>query len=185
MTCEFCKDTGHRLTKNFGTGEFHRIKCHCQFDLPLPFVIQPTKMSCGIAALAMVSAKKFHEVRVLFNLAHDWNKDGMGDYHMKAMFEPLGFSYQVRYQCLHRLGGTSREEWPGKPFAPLHIALVQNLPNTGGHYVVWLPDGRVMDPWWGVLPDLSNYPSVEMIYGLWKIPVIEPVKPVVKKGKKK
>lgn len=169
-TCEYCKNTGLRKHKHSGTEEIHTIKCHCQFKLPLPFVIQPSKMSCGIAALAMVSKKDFDEVRGFFNLSHDWNTNGMSDYHIKAMFEPLGFSYQIRYPWLHRLGGTDRTEWPGKPFAPLHIALVRNLPNTGGHYVVWLPDGRVMDPSWGVMPSLENYTKIELIYGLWKIP---------------
>lgn len=170
MSCEYCKGTGRRLTRNFGTGEDHTIKCHCKFKLPLPFVVQPFKMACGIAALAMVSKKTFEEVRVLFDLSHDWRTEGMNRYEIEAMFEPLGFSYQDRYKGQQRLGYTERAEWPGKPFAPVHIALVQNLPNTGGHFVVWLADGRVMDPWWGVIPSLDNYTRVDNIWGLWKIP---------------
>jgi hypothetical protein len=127
-------------------------------------------MSCGIAALAMASGKTFEQVRVLFDLSHDWNTSGMSIHELESMLEPLGFSYQKRHKWQTRLGGTNREEWPGTPFAPLHIVLVQNLPDTGGHYVVWLPDGRVMDPWWGVLPSLENYSRIDNILGLWKIP---------------
>lgn len=175
VTCTYCNDTGHRLTRNFGTDEDHRIRCHCRFELPLKFVIQPYKMGCGIAALAMVSGKTFEEVRVLMDLSHDWCKGGRGMtmYEVEQMLEPLGFSYQSRRLCQSRLGGTERKEWPGKPFAPLHIALVQNLPNTGGHFVVWLEDGRVMDPWWGVIPNIGNYSMVMEVTGIWKIPMGE------------
>jgi hypothetical protein len=168
--CPDCKDEGKRRVLNTGTEEYHSVRCHCQYtDLPIPLVLQAEKSGCGIAAIATVVGKTYKEVRQFIHIDRDFTSDGMYDSEMEDLLEVFGYSWQARGKNQPRLS-TKREVWPPLPFAPLHIAQVKNLPDKRWHYVVMLEDGRVLDPWWGVVQGLHRYPEVCVVHGLWKIP---------------
>lgn len=172
VVCDWCNDTGDRLVLNSTTKEKHKVWCHCKQDLPLKLVIQPEKGGCGIAAVATAAGKTYKEVRQTFRMDRDFTQEGMYDYELYALIEYHGFAMAVRYKNDQRLN-VEREEWPPKPFAPLHIAQVRNLPDNGWHFVVVLADGRVLDPWWGLVVGLHRYPQVGYVLGLYKIPPFE------------
>lgn len=169
VVCEYCKDTGDRLVLNRATNEKHKVKCHCKHDLPFPLVVQPERAGCGIAAVAMLTGKSYQQVRQTFRLDRDFTQDGMYDHELYALLEYHGFAFTVRYKLDQRLN-TQREDWPPKPFAPLHLAQVRNLTDSGWHFVVMLADGKIMDPWWGVISGLHRYPQIGFVMGLYRVP---------------
>lgn len=171
--CPNCDKNNKRRVKNSLTGELHTVRCHCTYDdLQFKNVIQCDSKGCGIAAVAIVAEKPYKEVRQYIHLDRDFTQDGMYDTELEGLLEVFGFSYQSRYKHLARLG-TPREVWPPAPFADSHICQVRNLPDKAYHYVVMQKDGRVLDPWWGVVQGLHRYPEVLQVHGLWKIPVPE------------
>jgi hypothetical protein len=166
--CEMCKGERYLLRVSSGTQETHRIRCPCTYDnLPIAVVFQPEKSGCGIAAVAMVAEKTYAEVRQRCNMAHDFTVDGMGQYEMEDLLIHYGFSYQIITKNHPRLG-SAREVWPPAPWTELAIAQVRNLSNSGYHYVVLLKDGRVLDPWYGVIQGLHRYPDVLCVHGVFK-----------------
>lgn len=179
--CPDCDSNHRRRVKNTLTGELHTVKCHCQYDdLQFKNVIQCDSKGCGIAAVAIVANKTYKEVRQYVHLDRDFAQEGMYDTELEGLLEVFGFSYQNHHKHLARLN-TPREVWPPAPFADAHICRVRNLPNTAWHFVIMQKDGRVIDPWWGVIQGLHRYPEVMQVYGLWKIPV--PVVEVLKEEK--
>jgi hypothetical protein len=171
--CPDCKGEKKRNVRNSGTGEFHTVRCHCQYELPIRMILQKESKGCGIAAVAMAVGKTYEEVRQYMNLDRDFTREGMFDSEMEDLLEIFGFSWQSRGRYRPRLGGT-REVWPSLPFAPLHIVQVKNLPDKAYHFVILLPDGQVMDPWWGVIQGLHRYPQIVQMHGVWKIPTETP-----------
>lgn len=167
--CLDCDGKKTRRVKNTGTGEFHTVRCHCQYELPIKMVLQKEPSGCGIAVVAMVTGKPYEEVRQYIHLDRDFTKEGMYDSELEDLLEVFGFSWQSRGRHQPRLSSV-REVWPSLPFAPLHIVQVKNLPDKRYHYVVLLPDGQVMDPWWGVIQGLHRYPQILQMHGVWKIP---------------
>jgi hypothetical protein len=69
---------------------------------------------------------------------------------VRNVLEHYGFAYQTRYHHLARLC-RDRDVWPCEPWADLHFCEVINTRASGQHAIVLLRDGRVLDPWWGVL----------------------------------
>jgi len=62
-----------------------------------------------------------------------------------------------------------RPRWPPEPFAPVHWALVEVA--AGGHAVVMLDDGSVLDPWDRSRTTLRHpaYLKVHSVTGVWPV----------------
>ena len=167
--CPHCVD-GKRRVLNRGTGEYHGIRCHCQFEgLPLQLVIQPERAGCVLAAVATIVGKSYREVRQCVDLTHDFTEKGTYLNVAQALFDRFGFAYQTRYPYDPRLN-TSRPEWPCEPWADAHLCEVVNLSETGQHAVVLLRDGCVLDPWWGVVQGLHRYSNVVSMTAVYRLP---------------
>lgn len=163
--CEWCADRKFRDVLHRGTGDLHRVSCACQHELPVSFVYQPETNGCGVAVVAMVAGKSYFDVKQYINVQHDFECNGMDVYVLDALLNRLGFLAETRH--LHdSLLRTERAEWPCKPWTDLAICQVRNTRDSGWHYVVLLRDGRVLDPYWGVLQGLHRYPRVASIIGV-------------------
>ncbi len=171
--CPDCTD-GKRRVQHRGTGEYHGVACHCQVaDLPLRLVIQPERMGCVLAAVATVVGKSYGEIRQLVDLSHDFTEQGTFLTVAQSILERLGYAYQLRYSYDPRLN-LSRPEWPCAPWAAVHICEVQNLTETGQHAVVLLRDGRVLDPWWGIVQGLHRYRRVVSMMAVYPVAAPDP-----------
>jgi hypothetical protein len=174
--CSYCGGTQRRLVRNTATGELHGMSCACAHELPVPFVYQPEENGCGIAAVAMATQRSYADVRKLLVMSVDlsgFTDEGVNIGQLDDLLDTLGFAWRARYQNDHRLG-RKRDPWPCAPWADIHLCQVRNLSNTSGHYVVLLGDGRVLDPWWGVIGGLHRYPVVHSIKSLHALPAPTP-----------
>jgi hypothetical protein len=171
-SCSWCAGAKFRLVRHVKTHEQHRMPCACAHDLPIAFIYQPEENGCGIAAVAMATQRPYAEVRKLLLMSVDLSgfvlDDGVNVAQVDEMLEVLGFAWQARYPNLHRLAAP-RPDWPCEPWADVHLCHVRSLSDSGGHYVVMLRDGRVLDPWWGVIGGLHRYPQVHSIKSLHPI----------------
>lgn len=147
---------------------------------------------CGVACLAMVTGKSYEEVRDWFwckawqNAQRDgrtwadlddperqaWERHnfavhGLTDHDLEAFLAENGFAYAKKWSNLWQQRMEDRRpSWPPLPFAEAHIVQVY-LP-SGGHYVVWTADGRVLDPANGEC-DLTGFSSVGYILGVSRL----------------
>lgn len=168
--CTYGCNDGKRLVRHSGTGEHHTTRCMCTYDdLPVQLVLQPEPKGCMIAAVATVVGKTYEEVLQLVDRSHDFTQEGTHQYVIEGVLEHLGWAVQVRQRWQGRLGGTHRDPWPCAPWADLHICQVRNLPDNAEHAVVLLRDGRVLDPWWGVVQGLHRYKSVSWIMACYNV----------------
>lgn len=85
-----------------------------------------------------------------------------------AMIVQIGYAVRRRYRHDARLK-RFRDVWPCAPWADLHWCEVRNTRDSGQHAVVLLRDGRVLDPWWGVLQGLHRYPGVVSIAAVYPV----------------
>lgn len=169
-SCLYCVEGQRRVTHS-ATGEIHTMSCFCTVkDLPVKVVIQPEPSGCGLAALATVAGLTYEDVRSLIHIDRDFTKEGTFESELQSLFDRLGFAWQFRTAFEARLG-TKRAQWPCAPWAPIHLSFVKNLSNNAYHFVVMLKDGRVIDPWWGVVQGLHRYPEVLSIYGMYRVGV--------------
>jgi hypothetical protein len=121
---------------------------------------------CTAAAVAMVLGKTYDEVQRCSRV--DFRKDGCC---IEIWFDYLfqeGFVYHRMYRCVQLQGGIPREVWPPPPFAPVHICLVSTA--LGGHAVVMLENGDVLDPAKEGRFKLSDYAVTYVVYGFWRRP---------------
>lgn len=167
--CPDCRGEKRRKVFHKETREYHRVRCHCTYeDLPLKLVIQPENCGCALAAVATVVGKTYAEVRQYIHMDRDFTQQGTYDNEMLSLLEVFGYSYQSRSRWVSRLDA-EREQWPCEPWADVHLCVVRNLPDTSYHMVVMLRDGRVLDPWWGVVQGLHRYSAVLSIHAVYPI----------------
>lgn len=134
--------------------------------MTVTLVRQTDAYGCGVACLAMVTGCRHEDVRAWFRVkawanarhdgralahgdpgyeaveAHDFSRYGIDHFDTQRYLAEHGFASALKWQT-PRLNET-RPAWPPAPFAPAHICQVLTV--NGGHAVVWLPDGRVLDP---------------------------------------
>lgn len=171
--CTWCSGTKKHRVTHIATGEMHGMPCACvHTDLPIPFLYQEEDCGCGIAALAMATRRSYSEVRRLIVMSEDLSGHtigaGVNVAQVDDILEQLGFAWQARYPSCHRLA-LPRDPWPCAPWADVHLCHVRNLSDSGHHYVVMIRDGRVLDPWWGVVQGLHRYPGVHSIKAVYAI----------------
>jgi hypothetical protein len=132
-------------------------------------VRQEHDYGCGIASLAMVTGDTYDNVRgwLLANwpggtqTPDEWLTKrgihkGIADYYLAAH----GYVWRTVYS------GWKLAPWPPEPFAPVHLACVQQ-PSNNSHYVVMRSDGAVLDPLDGEHKRLTDWPSVYNVQGIW------------------
>lgn len=146
------------------------MPCACTAkDLPVRFVYQPENSGCVVAALAMICGKTYFEMKQYFCAHKDFTVEGASRYEWQDALDAHGFAYQLRFEHQSRLNGAKRSVWPCAPWADLTLCEVMNTRGSGLHAVVLLRDGRVLDPWWGVLQGLHRYPSVTSMTAVYRV----------------
>lgn len=167
--CPDCKGERTMRILHRGTDEMHAVPCACcESDLPLTFVYQPEAMGCCIAAVAMIVGQPYFEVKQYLNVEHDLTTRGTNLGVVADLLDHYGFAVQTRYRHQPRLEG-DRQVWPCEPWADVHFCEVINTRAAGQHAVVLLRDGRVLDPYWGVLQGLHRYPRVVSMTAVFKV----------------
>lgn len=129
----------------------------------------------------MIVRRSYFEVKQLLNVEHDLSCEGINRYEIDSIFDHYGFSIQRRFKHDNRLK-RDRDLWPCAPWADFHWCEVINTRGSGQHAVVLLRDGRVLDPWWGVLQGLHRYPEIVSMAAVYPVPspaiVAQPDAPV-------
>lgn len=172
QACPDCNGSGKRDALHRGTNEVHSVRCACQHELPIKFVYQPETTGCCIAAIAMIVGQSYFDVKQLLHIEHDLACEGLSRYPVDEIFDYYGFAVQRRFRHSNRLK-SERAGWPCAPWADLHWCEVINTRASGQHAVVLLRDGRVLDPWWGVLQGLHRYPEVVSMAAVYRIRAVD------------
>lgn len=134
-------------------------------------------MGCWVAAMAMIVGKSYAEVKA--ETGNTW-QDGGHRWKTEQYLAQHGFAVMPYFDSdqfrqneepnEHGIRLNKRwQQWPFVPFAPVHICLVTSGPTGGGHIVVMLADGRVLDP---ATPDtrrLSEYFETREMIGVWPV----------------
>lgn len=94
---------------------------------------------CPIACVAMLAEVTYQEARTQLG---KWDGGLLGWEHLTNLLKHYGFRHKVDFGY-DRKTNKRPENWP-RPFAPFHVLCIET--RAGGHYVVWLPDGTVLDP---------------------------------------
>lgn len=149
--------------------------------MQITYVQQKHPNGCLVAAVAMILGRTYEdlhdEVRPQIGVwkggkcvagEFDFAKEG---WNMSDAYQVLceaGFAIHSRYKFTW-LGAAEREEWPPKPWAPVHLCeVITSMP----HAVVMLSDGAVLDPNRppGTFPgNLDYYSRVISVTGCWKV----------------
>jgi len=127
-------------------------------------VQQGDRFGCAVACLATVLGRSYEDVRSEIG---DVGRGLTSD--VWAEFLALqGYAVQHAYRT-DQLTNQPRSAWPPRPWAPVHLCLV-DAGGPGGHLVVMLGDGTVLDPAKRSGPwKLEDYPSVMAITGLFYV----------------
>lgn len=150
-------------------------------------VRQEDSNGCGVACLAMVTGQDYRTVRSWFRVRawqnarwdgrtldeltreviepHDFARHGITHWEVQQFLAEHGYASALLWK--DRRPDDPRAVWP-EAFAETHIVSVQVV--TGNHYVVWLSDGRVLDPSGGETT-LSDpcFAGVQHILGVCRI----------------
>jgi hypothetical protein len=134
-------------------------------------VRQEDACGCGIACLAMVTGRTYANVKSWEGFV---GKDVRGEhsgltYHdVMQYLTDHGYATALRFRYFPGCSDTghhTRSPWPTAPYAPAHILSV----NAGRHYVVWLPDGTVLDPQSSEPRGLGEYGDVTYMLGVFRV----------------
>jgi hypothetical protein len=135
--------------------------------MSITYIKQKHPSGCVIASLAMVTGQTYD--KVLSDLKGHWHISGASS----------GVDDDASFQYLSKLGYAIRiiphdyaptetftEEWPPKPFAPIHICSVFN---EGFHAVVMDDKGKIYDPDDKKKKKLSDFHRVYNVVGIYKV----------------
>jgi hypothetical protein len=130
-------------------------------------VAQVDPDGCGIATVAMLLDIAYDDAKR--RLAVPYGRRVIVDSAIDAALLEAGRVVGRRYRY-NPLTGKPREDWPPKPFAPRHYAIVHVA--AGGHAVAMDADGRVLDPWDERRTSLTHpdYVAVDQVVGVWEVP---------------
>ena len=135
--------------------------------MKIEYVAQPNDYGCAIACCAMVLGKTYEETEAA--LAARGHKGGaIYECIWEQFMHEHGFALTRKYYN-DSIRGVPRDEWPPKPWAPVHIALLQAT--AGFHAVVMLADGTVLDPFDRSRTTLHHpdYKKVDFVMGFHRI----------------
>ena len=122
-------------------------------------VRQEHPSGCGIAVLAMLTgqtyAKTLKDYQAHFG-QYDPVTEGIRVTNVPAFLWRHGLFTRT-------VASPDKDgEWPPRPFAPMHACEVNNP--GGGHYVVMLDDGRILDPLDGT--NFKQLTAWEVVYAV-------------------
>lgn len=170
--CIDCSGTLYRLTLNKITQDLIRVPCACNVkDLPLKFVYQRQRSDCLVAATAMAIGKPYRDVLFAYDLTHDFSDEGMHMHAAASILDRYGYAVQWRYATDPRLNYAARNPWPPAPWADVTICDVRTLSEHCDHAIVLLRDGRVLDPYWGVLQGMHRFTKVNSMMAVYAVNV--------------
>lgn len=127
-------------------------------------ILQEDANGCGPACLAMVTGTPYRQVRDWFRVrawqnaqhdgrqltdaeresveAHDFVRNGITHFEIEHYLADHGFASARMFATIRP--DERRDPWPPTPIVDAYICAMQVT--CGTHYVVWLRDGRVLDP---------------------------------------
>lgn len=131
-------------------------------------VQQPNDYGCMIACCAMVVGKTYEQVEAELHARGD-RRGAINEIICEQYIGEHGFAGFKKYKH-DTVANKTRDEWPPRPFAPIHVCLVDVT--AGPHGVVMLADGTVLDPWSEARTTLAHpdYKAVHNVVGYWGIP---------------
>lgn len=131
-------------------------------------VRQEHSHECGIACMAMVMGVTLDEARAAYERVYPGKRgegrgvsEGITYVEIDAVLAEHGFATA---RVWHGPRDSRREVWPPEPFADAHIATV--ILANGGHFVVWLRDGAVLDPNASTPRTIADYPNISSVGGV-------------------
>lgn len=125
-------------------------------------VQQQDRFGCVVACLATILGRSYEDVRSEIG---DPGR-GLTDGTWSEFLANQGYAVQHLYR-VDQLTQAKRSVWPAAPWAPVHLCLV-DAGGPGGHLVVMLPDGTVLDPArFGPPVTLAAYASVMAMTGVF------------------
>lgn len=127
-------------------------------------IMQEDRHGCGAACYAMITGRTYRDAARIFG--KDFQTEGISIHDIDQCLAEDGYAVARKYTHVR---GVDRDEWPVKPFAPIH--LVQVSSPLGAHFVVMLANGMVLDPVSSVPHDsLQDYEKVWNITGIVALP---------------
>lgn len=134
-------------------------------------VRQKQPFGCTAASLAMILGCTYEEAAS--KLATDpsiFDTQGSGYHVMESQLVNHGFAVSRKWR-IFQPGNQQREQWPCEPFAALHWCEVI-AGQRGGHAVIMLNDGTVLDPMSDEPKRLTDYSEVNFVAAI--IPLAQP-----------
>jgi hypothetical protein len=124
-------------------------------------VLQEDAYGCGLACIAMVTGQTYQAVLADFT----YRDHGITDWSLRDYLGDKGYATIWKHPC-RMSTNTMRENWPPALWADVHIAQVY-LP-AGGHFIVVLRDGTVLDPATTQPRRWEDYPNVGNIGAIYE-----------------
>jgi hypothetical protein len=139
----------------------------------IQYIAQPNGYGCAIACVAMIVGKPYDELEswlLAQGLPRARMEQGLWEGQWMEALDRHGFVYVRRYRCDAFINGQQRDEWPPRPFAPVHVCTADVA--AGHHAFVMLGDGSVLDPFKRERTNISHpdYRQVDSVTGVWRRP---------------
>jgi hypothetical protein len=131
--------------------------------MEIKWVGQEDAWGCSQAAVAMVVGKTYQEVKAFWdNDDSDYfKKHGKSFYDFDQQLAAYGYATARIYS---NFKGKPRSDWPPAPFGEIHLCTVMvSESSPGGHIVVMLKDGTVLDPLSPEPKSLTDYWRVDNV----------------------
>ena len=132
------------------------------------YMRQRSDDDCGITAIAMATGSDYDAVRA------EIGRNSINQTDFEEWCRSHGYAWQIVYQ--NHVGPDrrfhKREEWPPRPFAPVHVCQVKATRDL--HFTVMDGDGVVFDPWSEERKSLTHpdYRELHWVMGLFKLPLL-------------
>lgn len=132
----------------------------------MQWIKQEHARGCGVAAVAMILNKTYHEVHKDFLYVDDETGGRVREF--DAYLAQHGYAIARRYQWKH--DGTKVDQWPPVPFAKVHFCeVVVSKDSPCAHLVVMLEDGKVLDPLCSETKLLTDYHDIYHVAAVVRI----------------
>jgi hypothetical protein len=120
------------------------------------WVRQEDERGCGPACFAMLTNRTY--AGAVSMLRGKFERQGISHFELDQYLAEEGYAVARRYL---RVAGADRKAWPVAPFADVHLCQVRTA--GGGHFVLMLRDGTVLDPLDPTPTRLDAYVQVDNI----------------------
>lgn len=121
----------------------------------IKYVPQREQNDCQVAVCAMILGVSYEEARAFYPPSPHGR--GYSELYIDNILVEHGFAIARKYHT-NCAAARKREPWPPEPWADLHFAHVEN--SNGGHAIIVLRDGTVIDPTTREPRRLADYPRV-------------------------